>query len=268
MPSRIVIASFYKFTPLPDYRELRAPLLRICQAHSLRGTILLASEGINASVAGERIAVDAVLARLREDRRFARLEVKESSHCRQPFQRMKVRLKREIVALKVDGVDPRRQTGVYIEPKDWNALIQQDDVLLLDARNDYEARMGSFQGALNPATDAFNELPRFIEERLDPRRHKRVAMFCTGGIRCEKASAFMLQAGFEAVYQLKGGILNYLEATPREDSLWQGECFVFDERVSLDHHLSKGALRICDDCKATVAASDSACPVCGGDNFL
>ncbi len=264
----ILIAAFYKFVPLPDYRELRGPLLDSCRRVGVRGTILLASEGINATIAGERAAVEAVLNCLRADPRLAELTIKESLHSCNPFGRMKVRLKREIVALKQADIDPNRQVGVYVEPEDWNRLITRDDLLLIDVRNDYEVRMGSFPGALNPGTAAFHELPRYLDENLDPRQHKRVAMFCTGGIRCEKATAYLLARGFEAVYHLRGGILRYLEKIEAAESLWQGECFVFDERVSLDHNLQKGQITICDDCKSAVIVTDAECPRCGSRNFL
>ena len=268
MEKPILIAAFYKFVPLPDYRDLRQPILDFCRAVGLRGTILLAHEGINATIAGERPAVEAALSYLRADPRLADLLVKESFHDAIPFGRLKVRLKREIVALKVPGVDPRARVGAYVEPEDWNRLITQDDVLLLDARNDYEVRMGSFRGSKNPRTDSFHELPRYLAQTLDPAKHKRIAMFCTGGIRCEKATAYLLDRGFEAVYHLRGGILHYLEKVNPEDSLWEGECFVFDERVSLDFSLQKGSITICDDCKAVVKVTDEACLRCGSTNFL
>lgn len=268
MNKSILVAAFYKFTRLPDYRDLRERLLARCRAAGVRGTILLAEEGINAAIAGERAAVEEVLHALRRDQRLADLQVRESFHSEIPFRRLKVRLKREIVAMKVAGVDPNRQAGTYVEPRDWNNLIAQDDVLLIDARNDYEVNIGSFERAVNPATDSFHELPRFFAERLDRGRHKRIAMFCTGGIRCEKASAYLLQLGFEQVYQLRGGILRYLEEVEPEASLWHGECFVFDERVSLGHGLQKGETLICDDCKALVKATDEACRRCRSANIL
>lgn len=268
MQNPILIAAFYKFVPLPDYRDLRQPLFDLCRAVGVRGTILLADEGINATIAGERTAVETALCHLRADPRLADLLVKESFHEAIPFGRLKVRLKREIVALKAPGVDPRTRVGVYVEPEDWNRLISQDDVRLLDARNDYEVRMGSFRGSRNPETKAFHELPRYMTQNLDPARHKRIAMFCTGGIRCEKATAYLLNEGFEEVYHLRGGILHYLEKIDREESLWEGECFVFDERVSLGHDLKKGGITICDDCKAVVKAADEECPRCGSRNFL
>ena len=268
MENRILIAAFYKFVALPDYRALQKPLRGLCDAVGLRGTILLAAEGINAAIAGERAAVDSVIDFLRADPRFADLEVKESFHDVIPFERMKVRLKREIVALKLPGIDPLDGVGSYVEPEEWNSLIQRDDVTLIDARNAYEVEMGSFPGALNPRTESFHELPRYLCEQLDPKKHKRIAMFCTGGIRCEKATAYLLRQGFEEVYHLRGGILQYLARVDEAASLWDGECFVFDERVSLDHGLQKGSMRICDDCKAVVKLNDEECLQCGSTNLL
>ena len=268
MQKPILIAAFYKFVPLPDYRDLRQPLLDVCRAAPVRGTILLAEEGINATIAGERPAVESILAHLRADPRLTDLMIQESFHDEIPFGRLKVRLKREIVALKAPDADPLAGAGVHVEPEEWNQLITQDDVLVLDARNDYEARMGAFRGSQNPGSDSFHELAGYMTRKLDPALHKRVAMYCTGGIRCEKASAFLLNQGFHEVYQLRGGILRYLEKVEAEDSLWQGECFVFDERVSLDHNLRKGGITICDDCKAVVTVKDEACQRCGSSNFL
>ncbi len=268
MQETILIAAFYKFIPLPDYRELRDPLLARCRAAGLRGTILLAEEGINATIAGQRRSVEDLLRYLRSDRRFDDLDIKESYHTRMPFQRMKVRLKREIVAMKVPGIDPNQRVGTYVEPRDWNRLIAQDDVLLIDARNDYEVQIGAFENAINPGADSFHELPGYLSAHLDPATHRRVAMYCTGGIRCEKASAYLLQLGFEEVYHLRGGILRYLEEVEPSASLWRGECFVFDERVSLDHGLQKGEIVICDDCKAMVKQAGEKCPRCGSSNIL
>jgi len=268
MQNDILIASFYKFLHWPDYRAWQAPLRKRCREAGLRGTILLAEEGINASIAGRRDAVGHALDLLRADARFADLEIKISFHHDMPFQRMKVRLKREIVALKVPGLDPNKQVGAYVDAGDWNNLIGQDDVTVIDARNDYEVRMGSFRGALNPGAKSFNELPQFLSQRLDPERHTRIAMFCTGGIRCEKATAYLLERGFGEVYHLRGGILRYLEQVDPAESLWQGECFVFDERVTVNHKLSKGRITICDDCKAVVQAVDESCGNCGSSNFL
>ena len=268
MKTTILIVAFYKFVPLPDYRDLHGPLLTRCRQAGVRGTILLAEEGVNATIAGERESVAAVLRHLRSDPRLADLQVKQSFHTRIPFQRMKVRLKREIVAMKVAGIDPNKRVGTYVEPLDWNSLITREDVLLIDARNDYEVRIGSFANALNPGTESFHELPAYLSEQLDPAKHKAIAMYCTGGIRCEKASAYLLRLGFEQVYHLRGGVLRYLEEVDQSDSLWQGECFVFDERVSLDHGLQKGEIVICDDCKATVKQTGEECLRCGSANFL
>ncbi len=268
MNQKICIATFYKFLRLPDFRAWREPLLLICRAVEVRGTILLAEEGINATIAGGREGIDSVLRFLSSDERFADMMVKESFHTTIPFQRLKVRLKREIVALKATDANPLEQVGQYIEPEAWNSLIAQDDVFLLDARNEYEVQLGSFAGARNPQTASFHELPRYLDQALNPERHKRVAMFCTGGIRCEKASAYLLRQGFEQVFHLRGGILHYLEKVEPAQSLWQGECFVFDERVSLDHDLAKGRFAICDDCKAVVTGADETCPKCGSANIL
>ncbi len=268
MSDQILISAFYKFVQLPDYADLKPRLLAECRDAGLKGTILLAEEGINGTIAGRAEAVARVLNYLRTDARFASLTTKDSTHDRIPFQRLKVRLKREIVALKVDGADPRVEVGAYIEPEAWNALIKQEDVLLIDARNDYEVRMGRFPEAINPKTESFNELPQVLADRLDPALHKRVAMYCTGGIRCEKATAWLLSRGFENVYHLRGGILKYLEQVEESESLWQGECFVFDERVTVDHALRKGSITICDDCKTVVRLKDERCQHCGSINLL
>lgn len=268
MSKSIVVITFYKFVSLPDYQEMKAPLLNLCKQNDVKGTILLAEEGINATIAGTRQGVDSVMDMLSSDSRFSDLITKESYTDDMPFQRTKVRLKKEIVALKVDGVDPNEQVGRYVEPDEWNNLISQDDVILIDTRNDYEVQIGTFKNAVNPNTQSFNEFPEYVAQELDPQKHKKVAMFCTGGIRCEKATAFMLQQGFEEVYHLNGGILRYLEHVDPEQSLWEGECFVFDERVSVDHHLQKGQVRICDDCKSMIVDVDDPCPNCGSSNFL
>lgn len=238
MPT-LVVAAFYKFAALPDYAALRAPLLQFCIEQQLQGTILLAEEGINATIAGTRAGIDAVMARLRSDPRLADLEYKESSVQGRAFQRMKVRLKKEIVTLGVPGVDPTRRVGTYVPPQDWNALITEPDVVVIDTRNTYETQIGTFRGALDPQIESFHEFPEYVRTRLDPVRTPRVALFCTGGIRCEKATAFMLDAGFKEVYHLQGGILKYLEQVPREQGLWEGTCFVFDERVALDYGLDE-----------------------------
>ncbi|RFA29837.1 hypothetical protein CAI21_08350 [Alkalilimnicola ehrlichii] len=256
--SAIVIATFYKFVPLDDCQELQTRLQAHCEAISLRGTILLAHEGINATVAGNRSAVDSVLSWLRGDARFADLAHKESTASEIPFQRMKVRVKKEIVTLGQPEADPVHRVGTYVKPRDWNALIQDPDVVVIDTRNDYEVAIGSFEGAIDPGTEKFRDFPAYIEENLDKRRHKRVAMFCTGGIRCEKSTSYLLNQGFEEVYHLEGGILKYLEEVPEENSLWRGECFVFDERVAVKHGLALGSYDACRGCGRPISEADKA----------
>ena len=237
---QIVVIAFYKFVPLPGYEEMKVPLRTFCQEHGIMGTILLASEGINGTVAGTRESVDILLGHFHSDPRFADLEWKESYYDEIPFEKMKVRLKREIVGLGVPQIDPLRKVGTYVPPEQWNDLISDPDVIVIDTRNNFEVELGTFTGAIDPRTKAFREFPAFIENNLDPDKHKRIAMFCTGGIRCEKASSYMLDKGFQEVYHLQGGILKYLETIPKEESLFEGECFVFDDRVTLDHDLKKG----------------------------
>ena len=243
----VVVAALYKFVTLENYREMREPLLQVCVNADVKGSLLLAHEGINGTIAGPRDGIDTVLTYLRADARFADIETKESLDDEQPFLRMKVKLKKEIVTLGVDGIDPNCLVGQYVEPRDWNALISDPEVLVVDTRNDYEVEIGTFQHALNPNLQTFREFPQYVQ-RFDPSKHKKVAMFCTGGIRCEKASAFMLQQGFDEVYHLKGGILKYFEEVPAEQSLWQGECFVFDNRVAVNHQLQKGTYELCHAC--------------------
>ncbi|HEY6130717.1 MAG TPA: rhodanese-related sulfurtransferase [Halioglobus sp.] len=256
MSMEIVVAALYKFVTLDDYPALRGPLLDTCVTAGIRGTLLLAREGINGTIAGSREGIDQVLAYLRHDPRLADIEHKESRDDHMPFYRMKVKLKKEIVTLGVRGVDPNARAGTYIKPCDWNALVSDLEVVLIDTRNDYECDIGSFRGALDPRTVNFREFPEFVRANLDPRVHKKIAMFCTGGIRCEKASAFMLNEGFEEVYHLQGGILKYLEEVSPEDSIWEGECFVFDNRVSVDHRLEKGRYDQCFGCRHPITAMD------------
>lgn len=252
------VAALYKFADLPDYVELQAPLRELCEAHGIKGTLLLAAEGINGTIAGTRSAIDAVKAFLGNDPRFNGLEYKESSADSMPFYRLKVRLKKEIVTLGVDGVNPNVAVGTYVDPEDWNALVADPDVILIDTRNDYEFQVGTFKGAIDPKTATFRSFPEYVKANLDPKVHKKVAMFCTGGIRCEKASSYMLHEGFEEVFHLKGGILKYLEKVPAEESLWEGECFVFDERVSLKHNLELGEYRLCRACRQPLSQDDQA----------
>ena len=237
----IVVVAFYKFFAFPDYQQWREPLKTLCDEHGIKGTILLAHEGMNATIAGSRDGIDAVLNSLCDDPRLADLTWKESYTDVAPFARMKVRLKKEIVTLGVDGIDPTRHVGIYVAPDAWNEVISDPDVVVIDTRNEYEVQVGTFRNALNPHTDSFREFPAFVRDNLDPAKQPKVAMFCTGGIRCEKATAFMLQQGFKQVYHLQGGILQYLEDVQPDQSLWEGECYVFDERVTVDHGLQRGS---------------------------
>lgn len=267
----ILVAAFYHFTRLEDCRPLQSSLQALCRQNGIRGTILLAGEGINGTIAGERDSVQRVLHFLRQDPRLADLQHKASWTDRQPFLRMKVRLKKEIVALGVPGIDPHREAGTYVAPEQWNDLISDPDVVVIDTRNDYEYAIGTFTHAINPETGSFRDFPGFVKQNLDPGRDKKIAMFCTGGIRCEKATAYMLQQGFKEVYHLQGGILNYLETVNPDHSLWQGECFVFDERVSVDHRLMPGHYELCHGCRHPITEEDKlspfynegvACPYC------
>ena len=260
MTDQIVISALYKFVYLPDYMELREPILAACNEHGIKGTLLLAEEGINGTIAGSREGMDGILAYLREDSRLADLEHKESFATEPPFLRMKVKLKKEIVTIGLPEIDPTEMVGTYVQPKDWNALISDPDVILIDTRNDYEYMVGTFEGAENPDTFSFRQFPDYVKQNLDPKQHKKVAMFCTGGIRCEKASSMMLGMGFENVYHLKGGILKYLEEVPQEESMWEGECFVFDERVTVNHDLAPGSYEMCFACKRPLSAEEMADP--------
>ena len=235
------VAAFYQFAALPDFRTLREPLYAICAANGVKGSVLLAAEGVNGTLAGPEEGIAALLDELRHGALFGgrldNLELKFSHAAMMPFGRLKVRLKKEIVTLGDVSADPTRQVGIYIEPTEWNALIGAPDTLVLDTRNAFEVAMGTFEGALDPKIASFGQFKHFAARHLDPGTHRRIAMFCTGGIRCEKASAHLLARGFEQVYHLKGGILKYLENVPEADSRWRGECFVFDERVALGHGL-------------------------------
>jgi UPF0176 protein len=255
-----LVAAFYQFAELEDYETLRDPLQQRCEDLGLLGTILLAREGINGTVAGPERGVLRLLERLREDPRLAGLEAKTAWAREAPFYRMKVRLKKEIVSLGVPGVDPRQDVGEYVAPEDWNALIRREDVRLVDTRNDYEVHLGSFQGAEDPETRSFREFPAWVAEHLDPERDEHVAMFCTGGIRCEKSTAYLKSLGFKNVYHLQGGILNYLERVDSADSMWEGDCFVFDNRVTVDHELQEGDLTVCPACRMPVTEEDRQSP--------
>jgi UPF0176 protein len=235
------VAAFYQFAALPDFRELREPLRAVCAGLKLKGSVLLAQEGINGTLAGGAEAIAALVEELRHGALFGgrldQLELKFSTAAAMPFQRLKIRLKKEIVTLGDAGADPTRQVGVYVDPADWNDLIAAPDTLVIDTRNAFEIAMGSFKGAVDPGIKSFGQFKDFAAQNLDPAKHRRIAMFCTGGIRCEKASAFLLSRGFAEVYHLKGGILKYLEGVPEAQSRWHGECFVFDDRVALGHGL-------------------------------
>ena len=266
MTSGFLTAALYKFVDLPDFAALKGPLLALCETHQVKGTLLLAPEGINGTIAGPPEGVRAVLAALRADARFASLQPKESWSSLPPFLRLKVRLKKEIVTLGVAGVSPTHRAGQYVKPQDWNALISDPDVLVVDTRNDYEVGIGTFAGAVDPHIKTFADLPAWVarEEQagglLGPTRRPKVAMFCTGGIRCEKSTALLRMHGYDEVYHLEGGILKYLETVAPENSLWTGECFVFDERVSVGHGLVPGPYELCRSCRYPVGDSERASP--------
>ena len=259
----LVVAALYKFVPFDRPEALRAPLIACCETALVKGTLLLAREGINGTIAGPGEGTAAVLDHIRGLPGCADLDVKYSTASAPPFGKLKVRLKREIVTLGVPEIDPARDAGRYVEPEDWNALISDPATIVIDTRNDYEVAIGSFKGAIDPKTAAFGELPAwFREHRAAFGDSPKIAMFCTGGIRCEKSTAFLRAEGIADVAHLKGGILNYLEKVPAAESLWQGECFVFDERVSVGHGLVEGSHRRCDKCGWAVPA-DETCPRCG-----
>jgi UPF0176 protein len=253
-------AAFYKFVELPDFAKLKAPLLTYCDARQVKGTVLLAEEGINGTIAGAPDAVREVLAFLRLDPRLANLVHKEAFAKEMPFYRMKVRLKREIVTLGVPGVNPNKMAGTYLKPDEWNKLLDDPNVVFVDVRNDYEVSLGTFKGALDPKTKSFRELPAWVRDQAVFRDKPKVAMFCTGGIRCEKSTAFMRAQGFAEVYHLEGGILKYLETVPKEQSRWEGECFVFDERVSVGHGLKPGGYELCRSCRTPLGDAEKASP--------
>jgi UPF0176 protein len=244
----IKVAAFYRFRRLEGLPEKRAALQALCETHGARGIVLVAPEGINGTVATTPEALEQVLAGIRAITGIAEIETKFSFAAAPPFRRMKVRIKKEIVTIGDSSVDPNAAVGTYVAPRDWNALIADPDMVLIDTRNAYEVQTGSFEGALDPETRAFGEFPGWVRRNLDPARHRKIAMFCTGGIRCEKASSFMLNQGFQEVYHLKGGILSYLEQVPQAESRWSGGCFVFDERVAVGHGLAVLPVRLCLSC--------------------
>jgi UPF0176 protein len=251
------IAAFYQFAPLADYAAYRTPLLELAKAHGLSGSILLAAEGVNGTIAGTKSGIDAMLDEVRALPGCGGLEHKESLSQENPFLRMKVRLKTEIVTMGVD-VDAQEGAGTYVEPGDWNALIADPDVALIDTRNAYEVEVGAFEGAINPKTESFGEFPGWLDQMVKTSGKKRVAMYCTGGIRCEKATAYARGLGFDEVYHLKGGILKYLEEVDPQDSKWNGECYVFDRRVTVGHGVSPGSYTACRACGNPVSREGTA----------
>ena len=255
-----IVAALYRFVSLPGWRDLRAPLAAFCCARGIKGTLLLAHEGINGTVAGDKASIDALIAHLRAMPEFADLEVKYSTAHEMPFHRMKVRLKREIVTMGVEDLDPARDAGTYVDPAAWNSLISDPQTVVIDTRNDYETAIGTFKGAIDPHTASFSEFPRWVETHREELRGRKVAMFCTGGIRCEKATAYVRSLGIENVFHLKGGILKYLEEVSETQSLWEGECFVFDERVSVTHGLREGEATLCRACRHPLTPAERQSP--------
>ncbi|MCV2885256.1 rhodanese-related sulfurtransferase [Aestuariibacter sp. AA17] len=271
--TQYVVCALYKFVALENYKEMREPLTQTLEANNIKGTLLLAEEGINGTVSGSREGIDNLLAYLNSDDRINPISFKESLHEVQPFYRTKVKLKKEIVTMGVEGIDPRKTVGTYVKPSEWNALISDPDVILVDTRNDYEIEIGTFKNAVNPNTKTFREFPQYVKENLDPEKHKKVAMFCTGGIRCEKSTAYLKEQGFDEVYHLEGGILQYLEDVPKEETMWEGDCFVFDNRVAVNHDLEKSEFDQCYACRLPITEEDMqsdkfesgvSCPKCFG----
>ncbi|MCF6367860.1 oxygen-dependent tRNA uridine(34) hydroxylase TrhO [Rhizobium halophilum] len=254
------VAALYHFASFPRFAEFREPLQALCEANGVKGTLLLAHEGINGTIAGSDAGIAAVLAHLRAQPEFAALEHKESRASKMPFLRMKVRLKKEIVTMGVEDIDPNKIVGTYVDPKDWNALISDPETIVIDTRNDYETAIGIFKGAVDPKTKTFREFPDWVKNNTGLHNKPKIAMYCTGGIRCEKATAFMKEQGFDEVYHLKGGILKYLEEVPAEESLWEGACFVFDERVSVEHGLKEGNHKLCHACRNPITAEEVTSP--------
>ncbi len=252
--AHFTVAALYCFARFPDFEDFQAPLTELCDEQGIKGTLLLAAEGLNGTVAGTQSGIAALIAfieaipALREQN----IELKYSTASQMPFNRMKVRLKKEIVTMGVDGIDPLQSVGTYVQPQEWNALIDDENTILIDTRNDYEYAIGTFKGAIDPKTKTFREFPQWVEDHRDELEGKKIAMFCTGGIRCEKATAFVKGLGFDDVFHLKGGILKYLEDMPAEDTRWEGECFVFDERVSVGHGLVEGDVELCRACRNPV----------------
>jgi UPF0176 protein len=256
MPTQYVTCAMYKFVALPHFESLRQPLLDVMNDNQIFGTLLLAAEGINGTVSSTREGIDKLLAWLDKQPGLENIDSKESYDSKIPFYRTKVKLKKEIVTMGIEGIDPKETVGTYVQPEDWNALISDPDVVLVDTRNDYEVKIGTFKNAIDPKTTTFREFPKWSKENLDPNTNKKVAMFCTGGIRCEKSTAFLKEQGFDEVYHLQGGILKYLEKVAEKDSLWQGECFVFDNRVTVDHNLEAGSYDQCHACRMPITEQE------------
>ena len=267
------ICALYKFTRLDDFEEIQLPLRSNLDSLSVKGTLLLAREGINGTISGTKVSLEKVLDYLQSDPRFLDLEFKFSYSKKIPFKRLKVKLKKEIVTMGLTEIDPTHSAGTYVKPKDWNELINDPDVVLIDTRNNYEYEIGSFKGAINPNTETFREFPSFTKNTLEQYRDKKIAMFCTGGIRCEKSTAYLKSKGFKNVFHLQGGILKYLEEVNEDESLWEGECFVFDDRVAVKHNLEQGQYDQCHACRFPITKEDTmhphyekgaSCPRCFG----
>jgi len=267
----MIVATFYKFIELDQLETLQSKLKTFCENNGIMGTILLAEEGINSTIAGDKDSIEQFFKLLKEDEQIADIQPKLTETEELPFLRLKVKIKPEIVTMGVDEIQPAMTTGEHIDPKTWNEIISDPEVLVIDTRNEYEYKVGTFQNAISPHTDSFRQFPEFVEENLDPKKHKKIAMFCTGGIRCEKASAYLVEKGFEEVYQLNGGILNYLETVSSEESLWEGECFVFDQRVAVTEDLETGNYELCYACSQPLSPADRqsekyepgiSCPYC------
>lgn len=267
------ICAFYKFTHLENFEKIRKPLKDFMQSLDIRGTILLAKEGLNGTISGGEKAIYKIIDFLEKDNRIKNIEYKLSYSEENPFKRLKVKLKKEIVTIGIKDIDVNKSVGVYVEPKDWNNLIKDPNIVLLDTRNSYEHSIGSFKGAIKPNIESFREIPDYIDKNLDSYKDKKVAMFCTGGIRCEKSSSYILSKGVKNVYHLNGGILKYLEEIKEEESMWDGECFVFDDRVSVKHNLAQGEYDQCHACRIPITYKDKldkryekgvSCPNCHG----
>jgi UPF0176 protein len=253
---QITVCALYKFVRLENFEKLKMPLLQVMTANEVKGTLLIANEGINGTVAARQQGIDALLAFLAQDSRLGEVSHKFSYSDENPFQRTKVKLKKEIVTMGVEGIDPLLTVGTYVKPKDWNTLISDPEVILIDTRNDYEIEIGTFKNAINPHTETFREFPEYVAKNLDKNKHKKVAMYCTGGIRCEKSTAYLKEQGFEDVYHLDGGVLKYLEEVEQENSMWQGECFVFDSRVAVGHGLEQGQYDQCFACRYPITEAE------------